>query len=51
MWRQVSDINIEKFVIFHKIHGMIATLTSIQREGRFGVLESLARNDQLTIPT
>lgn len=34
----VSDINIKELVEFHKSHGKIATLTSIQPEGRFGAI-------------
>lgn len=34
----VSDIDINKLVAFHKTHGKIATLTSIQTPGRFGNL-------------
>lgn len=32
----VSDININELIKFHKSHGKIATLTSIQTPGRFG---------------
>ena len=35
----VSDINIKELVAFHKAHGKIATLTSIQMPGRFGNIE------------
>lgn len=35
----VSDINITKLVEFHKSHGKIATLTAVQMEQRFGVLD------------
>lgn len=35
----VSDINISKLLEFHKSHGKSMTLTAIQPEGRFGVLE------------
>ena len=34
----VSDIDIGKLVEFHKAHGKAATMTSVQPEGRFGVL-------------
>ena len=34
----VSDVNIEKLVIFHKSHGKLMTITSAQPEGRFGAL-------------
>jgi glucose-1-phosphate cytidylyltransferase len=36
----VSDVNIRELVEFHKSHGKIATLTSIQPEGRFGSIVS-----------
>ncbi len=35
----VADINIEELVKFHKSHGKLATLTSIQTPGRFGNIE------------
>ena len=35
----VSDININKLVEFHKAHGKIATMTSVQPEGRFGTIK------------
>jgi len=35
----VSDVNIKELVAFHKAHGRIATLTSIQTPGRFGNIE------------
>jgi glucose-1-phosphate cytidylyltransferase len=35
----VSNVDINKLVSFHKSHGKIATLTSIQTPGRFGKLE------------
>ena len=34
----VSDIDIRKLVEFHKSHGKVATMTSVQPEGRFGAL-------------
>ena len=34
----VSDINIEELVEFHKSHGKVLTMTSVQPEGRFGAL-------------
>lgn len=43
----VSDINIEKLVTFHKSHGGLATLTSVQPEGRFGALVT-EKNDKVT---
>jgi glucose-1-phosphate cytidylyltransferase len=35
----LCDINIRELVNYHKSHGKIATITSIQPEGRFGGLE------------
>lgn len=35
----VSDVNIDELVSFHKNHGRLATLTSVQVPGRFGNLE------------
>jgi glucose-1-phosphate cytidylyltransferase len=35
----VSDVNINELVSFHKSHGKLATLTSIQTPGRFGNIE------------
>lgn len=43
----LSDINIEKLVNFHKNHGGLATLTSVQPEGRFGALVT-ENNDKVT---
>jgi glucose-1-phosphate cytidylyltransferase len=40
----VSDVNIKELVEFHRSHGKLATLTTTQPQGRFGVL-SLS-NDQ-----
>ena len=34
----VSDINIQKLIKFHKLHGKLATLTAIKPIGRFGSL-------------
>ncbi len=36
----VSDININALVEYHKKHGKIGTLTSVQPEGRFGAIVS-----------
>jgi glucose-1-phosphate cytidylyltransferase len=33
----VSDVNIDKLIMFHKNHGKLATLTSVRQHGRFGV--------------
>uniref|UniRef100_UPI0040478578 glucose-1-phosphate cytidylyltransferase n=1 Tax=Algoriphagus sp. TaxID=1872435 RepID=UPI0040478578 len=35
----VSDINIKDLIAFHKSHGKMATLTSVQTPGRFGNIE------------
>lgn len=35
----VADINIQKLVEFHKKSGKLATLTAVQPQGRFGVLD------------
>jgi glucose-1-phosphate cytidylyltransferase len=35
----VSDVNISELVDFHKKHGKMVTMTAIQPEGRFGVLD------------
>ncbi len=35
----VSDIDLNALLNFHKINGKIATLTGVQPEGRFGVLD------------
>ncbi len=34
----VSDVNINELVLYHKSHGKLATVTSIQPAGRFGAL-------------
>lgn len=43
----VSDVNIAKLVEFHKARGKLATLTAVQPQGRFGVLD-LDTNDSVT---
>lgn len=35
----VANVDIKKLVEFHKAHGRMATLTAVQPEGRFGILE------------
>lgn len=35
----VADVNIDELVSFHKKHGRLATLTSVQTPGRFGNIE------------
>ena len=36
----VADINLDNLVKFHKSHGKLITMTSVQPEGRFGALET-----------
>ena len=36
----ISNINIQELIEFHKKHGKIATLTSVQPEGRYGTITS-----------
>ena len=43
----VSNININELVKFHKTHGKIATVTSIQPSGRFGALDVSDDNEVL----
>ena len=35
----VSDVNISELVNFHKRHGKLVTMTAVQPEGRFGILD------------
>lgn len=35
----VSDVNLDELLAFHKNHNSLCTITAIQPEGRFGVLE------------
>ncbi len=35
----VADVDISKLVAFHKSHGKLATITSVQPAGRFGALD------------
>ena len=35
----VSDIDISKLLSFHKSHGKVGTITAIQPEGRFGIMD------------
>lgn len=35
----VSDVDIDKLIAFHKQQGHLATLTGVQPEGRFGVMD------------
>lgn len=43
----VSDVNIKELVAYHKAHGKLATVTSIQPSGRFGALDLSETNDVL----
>jgi len=40
----VSNVNIDELVKFHQSHGKLATLTAIQPDGRFGVLDISGQN-------
>ena len=35
----VADVDIDALIAFHKAHGHIATLTGVQVEGRFGIMD------------
>ena len=35
----VSNIEIQELLDFHKKHGKLATITTVQPEGRFGYIE------------
>lgn len=41
----VSDVNIPELVKFHKLHGRLATVTSVQPSGRFGALNLTNNNE------
>ena len=43
----VADINISELVNYHKTHGKLITMTSVQPEGRFGAL-NINENNQVT---
>lgn len=43
----VADINISELVNYHKNHGKLITMTSVQPEGRFGAL-NINENNQVT---
>ena len=43
----VADINISELVDFHKTHGKLITMTSVQPEGRFGAL-NINETNQVT---
>lgn len=42
----VSDVNIKELIEFHKSHGKLMTMTSLQPEGRFGSL-NISSNNQV----
>lgn len=42
----VSDVDIEALIVFHKLHGHKATLTGVQPDGRFGVMDMNGVNIQ-----
>lgn len=41
----VSDVNIKELVEFHKLSGRLATVSSIQPDGRFGALDISEHNE------
>lgn len=41
----VCDLDIQELLNYHKCHGKLATLTAVQPEGRFGVMDLL--NDEI----
>ena len=41
----VSDINIKDLVEYHKLHGRLATVSSVQPAGRFGALDLTDDNE------
>jgi len=41
----VSDINIKELVEYHKAHGKLATMTSVQPEGRFGAIDTKSNGE------
>ncbi|GAC41571.1 glucose-1-phosphate cytidylyltransferase [Paenibacillus popilliae] len=43
----VSDVNISELVDYHKLHGKLATVTSVQPNGRFGALKLSDSNEVL----
>ncbi len=43
----VSDVNIEELLNFHKSHGKLITMTSVQPKGRFGALD-IDSNNKIT---
>lgn len=43
----VSNVDINKLIIFHKNHGKRATLTSVRQPGRFGIFSLKSDEDQI----
>lgn len=43
----VSNVDIAKLVVFHKMHGKLATVTAVQAPGRFGSLQMENSNDRV----
>lgn len=43
----VADIDLDRLLAFHEAHGKTATITAIQPEGRFGMLD-ITRDAQIT---
>ena len=44
----VSDVNIEELLIFHKKHGKTATITAVQPEGKYGII-NMSKNNQVKL--
>lgn len=43
----LSDINLTNLLKFHKEHGKMATMTAIQPDGRFGVVDISSSNNEI----
>lgn len=43
----VSDVNLKELLEFHKSHGKLATITAINLDGRFGILQIDEDNDSI----
>ena len=43
----VSDVNLKELLEFHKKHGKLATITAINLDGRFGVLQINENNNSI----
>ncbi|MDP3399233.1 MAG: glucose-1-phosphate cytidylyltransferase [Bacteroidales bacterium] len=44
----VSDVNVNDLILYHKSHGKVITMTSVQPEGRYGSLEVSNKNKVLS---